>query len=165
MHALRVELNMNTALVIQAVEAACGANGEGMVEVARMVVNRASEPPPIGSPYETGHNRNSLGWVPPGGRVQGRGRSSRRGGFATDGRRYRRRDRIVVASTSGYGGWLDIGTRRIRPSHYMRRGLAFAAKNMRVPADAMRKQLAEEARRHRILLRGRRLAKGRGRSV
>lgn len=85
----------------------------GMIEWIQDVVREIVKPPPTGSPFETGRNRNSVGWmVSPFGDV-GFGSLSVSGGGTERSDTQTVRDEIVVAiaTSSGYGGWLEIGTK------------------------------------------------------
>lgn len=88
----------------------------GLIKWVQEVVREIVKPPPIGSPFDTGRNRRSIGWmVSPVGKISfgslstvGGGRTSG-GGLITEGDSFA----VAIASSSGYGGWLEIGTKRM----------------------------------------------------
>ena len=122
------------------------------LEMARQIASRARTAPPIGSPKKTGHNRNSIGWIKSGGKVIGRGKPKRGDSFEADNdANLVNKNQVAVVTTSGYGGFLNFGTRRTSPSYYMNRALAFVIKKYPKSAEqikVLRKALAQAMREH-----------------
>ncbi len=101
----------------------------GMIRFVQEVIGQSAKPPPIGSPVDTGHNRRSIGWAasPEDERQFGnittvfretQGPRGEIGGSAgevqsTDG------PAVLIATTSGYGGLLEVGTRFMRARPYL----------------------------------------------
>ena len=82
---------------------------EGLRDIGRRVAEHAKEL----SPYDTGHNRSSIAVVHPSGRIEKRGRS-RGGNSFTDAAGMITRGEMAVVTSSGYGGYLEIGARAAR---------------------------------------------------
>jgi hypothetical protein len=87
-------------------EAVGKASMDAVQEIARKVRNEAGEM----SPYDTGHNAASLAVVPDDGRVLYRREARRKTGFNDPGR-HRKKWRVAVATSSGYGGPLEVNYR------------------------------------------------------
>lgn len=84
--------------------------------------NVAAAPPPIGSPFKTGHNRRGIGWaVSPDGQAGYQGLRTRAGRVSTDGVPQPPRAEIqaLLSTSSGYGGLLEIGTSKMAPRPYL----------------------------------------------
>lgn len=92
------------------VEAMGKASIDSLLEIARAVRSEAGER----SPYDTGHNAASLAVVPEDGRVLYRKAPKRKGASFNDPRRHRKRWRVAVATSSGYGGPLEVNYRGAR---------------------------------------------------
>lgn len=93
----------------------------GLIKWVQGVVREIVKPPPTGSPFETGRNRNSVGWmVSPFGDVSF-GTLSVSSGGTERANIQTVRDEVVVAiaTSSGYGGWLEIGTRFMAARAYI----------------------------------------------
>jgi len=98
----QVDLKLNVTQVVALVE---DASRKGLRDVTVQVTAQTIEPPPIGSPVLTGTNRRSIAAEVAGmaGTVAGEGPSER----VVDERQIE----SAVYSTSGYGGFLEVGTR------------------------------------------------------
>ncbi len=98
-----------------------------LIEMARQTRNAIA----IDSPHKTGHNKASMGWIPPGsGSVQGQEPSpapNRK--RATSASNVARKDAAAVMSTSGYGGLLQTGTRKMPGRPYFLTGLSKAQRS------------------------------------
>ena len=104
--------------VLAAAEAAAVAV---QIKLAQDVKNEAARYPH--SPYDTGHNAASLAWIGPDGKLQGRDDAKGGKKRASSARNVHHRGDIMVVTTSGYGGFLEVGTRKMRPRHYIRKAM------------------------------------------
>jgi len=90
----------------------------GMRDTVVSIVRDTIQPPPVGSPYLTGHNRRSMV-----GEASGMGSPYK--GADSEPERVVNDSKLegAVYSTSGYGGWLEIGTRRMPARPYIKPAL------------------------------------------
>lgn len=94
----------------------------GLIEWVQLVVREVVKPPPMGSPYDTGHNRRSVGWMisPYGESGFGTLKTLDLGEQSTRGLRTTNDSPVVaIATSSGYGGWLEIGTTKMPARPYV----------------------------------------------
>ena len=93
----------------------------GLIKWVQLVVREAVKPPPEGSPFDTGHNRRSIGWmVSPAGRISFGTLSTSSGKKGSGGVKTQSDIPVVaLATSSGYGGWLEIGTRKMHARPYL----------------------------------------------
>ena len=93
-----------------------------MVKAAQEVVGNAARSHPYTD--RTGNNTKRIGWAlsAPGATTFGSLTTNAAGSTGTDGANPpdRRQLNVIVASTSGYGGYLEIGTRKTRPFPHIR---------------------------------------------
>ena len=105
----------------------------GLLELAKAVRNKASQSGY--SPRKTGYNAASIGIVTSDGGIQGQGAVPASASPAqlahvrTSTAKVEAGD-VAVVTTSGYGGYLNYGTRARAPSHYMERALADQYRDM-----------------------------------
>ena len=98
-----------------------------LIEMARQTRNAIADD----SPFDTGHNKASMGWIPPGGgSVQGQEPSSAPGRKrATSAGNVARKDASAVVGTSGYSGLVHTGTRKMTGRPYFLTGLSKAQRS------------------------------------
>lgn len=98
-----------------------------LIEMARQTRNAIADD----GPFDTGHNKASMGWIPPGGgSVQGRESAPASGGKrAGSAANVAKKDAAAVVSTSGYGGLLHTGTRHMQGRPYFLTGLSTAERS------------------------------------
>ena len=93
-----------------------------MVKAAQEVVGKAARNHPYTD--QTGNNTKRIGWAlsAPGSDSFGSLTTNAAGTTDTQGatRPDRRELNVIVASSSGYGGYLEIGTRKMGPFPYIR---------------------------------------------
>lgn len=103
-------LNMTFAFKMDwdnAIEQALIALGPALMDAtAQEIARRAKQPPPVGSPFDTGTNRRSIIWRNINGRLW------------------------VVATTSGYGGFLELGTSKMPARPYLKPSFEWARAHM-----------------------------------
>jgi hypothetical protein len=118
--ALRSDFRLvwNGPAVLKAAEAADVAV---RISLAQEIRNEAGKVPP--SPYDTGHNAAQIAWVGPDGKLDGRSGAVGGAPRARDANNVHKRGDIMVVTTSGYGGFLEVGTRKMRPRHYIRKAM------------------------------------------
>jgi hypothetical protein len=108
-----IELNLN---IEEAAKVVTEAARQGLRDVAVLMVQDAVAPPPLGSPYLHGNNRRSIAMEVSGlGKVAGDGPQER----AVNDNELE----SAIYTTSGYGGFLEIGTEKMGARPYIRPSL------------------------------------------
>lgn len=87
-----------------------------IVETAQHIVVRSKDKTRM---IDTGHNKSSMCVVDWGG-VTGYRQGPQRSEPFTDPRRFHKPDRVVVATSSGYGGFVETGTSQMQGEHVIR---------------------------------------------
>ncbi len=96
---------------------------DGVVEFVETAIIQMKKPPPTGSPFLIGNNRNSIAAS---GRIWGKREQIGTGnvqGSLKEGR-------FRIFTQSGYGAYLELGTRRMKARVYIRTGVQHAAKSV-----------------------------------
>ena len=101
----------------RAISAAMGEAAEDVLEtIAEDVAARAADLSPV-APKFGGTNRQSIGVVGKNGMIRGRQGAAEEPAPELQGQ-------VAVVTTSGYGGYLEVGTRHMAPRHYIRQAVA-----------------------------------------
>ena len=88
---------------------------EGIRDTVVEITNDTVQPPPTGSPYQTGHNRRSMTAD-----VSGMGGVHRGADSQPERVVDERKNEGAVYSTSGYGGFLETGTATMTARPYIK---------------------------------------------
>ena len=150
----RKDKNFTLRLFVpQILSAMAGASEVARIEFARHVVSLAADE----SPRERGTNAASIGWIKSDGIIHDRDMSKRKGGGAVtrarDARDVARKGEITIVTSSGYGGYLEVGTQFMRAFRYLRRSLIRVSRNVgfiaKPMAEAFEKLLEKQTKRLR----------------
>jgi len=101
------------------------ASVRALLESALAAITIARMPPPIGSPFDTGHNRRSIGFKIKGGaEIEGRETPQgddppRKDADVEETINFSGDREVAVVTTSGYGGYLECGTKYVYPRPYI----------------------------------------------
>ncbi len=111
----KFKLNLKTEEVMSEVKRA---GRLGMRDLVVSITHDTVQLPPVGSPFDTGHNRRSMTAEVSGMGVPYKEPDSQPERIVNDSK-----IEGAVYSTSGYGGWLEIGTTRMPARPYIKPAL------------------------------------------
>ena len=96
------------------------ASDASLLEVVVLMTNDIMQSPPVGSPVLTGHNRRSICYKVGTGGLKRMGRIKSGEEPFNSGVPNVGPEQGAIWSSSGYGGWLEVGTTRMAPRPYFR---------------------------------------------